>query len=129
VSGFAGDASGFEASDYLTLFFELLERSSDSVLLVRSSDGVFLEANRAFLSLFQLQRAAVIGNTANDLGLWVDPAERPRNWNELPVGMVDRVRLRVKSSWSEEFTFELSSVRVPWRGEDAFLVVGHPVRS
>jgi PAS domain-containing protein len=121
------ESPGFSASDYVTLFFELLDRSSDAVLLARASDGVILEANGAFLSLFRLPRSQVIGSTTMELGLWVDPSARSAAWEQAQGGRVDGARFRLRDAWSEEFTLELSTVTVPWRGEDAVLGVGRVV--
>ena len=122
-----GVSTDFTATDYVTLFFELSERSSDAVLLARASDGVILEVNEAFLSLFAFSRSQVIGRTTLDLGLWVNPKDRQPVWEQARASRIDRVRFRVRNLWSEEFTFELSAVKVPWRGEEAVLGVGRPV--
>jgi PAS domain-containing protein len=121
------ETTGFSASEYVTLFFELLQRSSDAVVLARAEDGVILEVNDAFLSLFRLSRTQVIGRTTIDLGLWVDPSSRAPAWERARAGRLDQARLRMRNVWSEEFTFELSAVTVPWRGQDAVLSVGRPV--
>jgi PAS domain-containing protein len=123
------DGGSFAASDYVTLFVELLERSSDAVLLARASDGAILEANEAFLSLFQVSRSDVIGRRITDLDLSAQPSGWGPAWAHAEAGRSDLVRLRLRSRWSEEFWFELSVVKVPFRGEDAVLGIGHPERT
>jgi PAS domain S-box-containing protein len=44
----------------------------------RVSDGRYVEVNGSFLDRSGFQREEVIGRTAQDLGIWVDPAEREK---------------------------------------------------
>jgi hypothetical protein len=42
----------FSSSDYVQLFFDLFEASSDAVYIVRMSDGVVLDANASAVSMW-----------------------------------------------------------------------------
>ena len=53
-------------SRYRTVFQTIL----DSVVIGRASDGMFIEANEAFLRLTGFERDEVIGKTAAELNIW-----------------------------------------------------------
>ena len=57
-------------------FMGLFQQSPTPSVLVRHSDGVFVEVNQAWLHQFGYQREEVIGRTAYQLQLWVDIAQR-----------------------------------------------------
>jgi PAS domain S-box-containing protein len=116
----------FKASDYVTLFFELFEFSSDAVWITRPDDGFLYEANGAFLSLFDLSRQAAIGKSTIDLGLWAHPIDRDVLVRKLrESGRVERYPIRVRVARSGEFfTLSVSEVIVPWRDEEVILAAG-----
>src|SRR5512132_3144340 len=66
----------FSSSEYVQLFFDLFEISSDAVYIIRLSDGVLLDANESALSMWGRARASVIGHSTLELGLWATPGER-----------------------------------------------------
>ncbi|MEW6306401.1 MAG: GAF domain-containing protein, partial [Verrucomicrobiota bacterium] len=59
-------------------FSRAFQASPVSVAISTFSTGRFLDINDSFLRLFEYQREEVIGKTALELGLWVDPADRQR---------------------------------------------------
>lgn len=72
-------------------FFGLFRQSPVPHTLVRNLDGQFVEANDAWLAQYGYQLQDVIGRTAYELGLWVNPAQRQDLVAALgPNGMVDR---------------------------------------
>lgn len=59
--------------------FEKTFRSSPSAhCLSRLSDGILVDVNDTWLSLTGYSREELIGRTSIDIGMWVDPAERPK---------------------------------------------------
>jgi PAS domain S-box-containing protein len=54
------------------LFEQVFHATQEGLALVRHRDGAFLEVNDAFLRLVGLDRAAVIGASSFELGLWAD---------------------------------------------------------
>jgi diguanylate cyclase (GGDEF)-like protein/PAS domain S-box-containing protein len=54
------------------------QMSIDAININRFSDGVFVDANEAFLSFVGCQREEVIGRTSQDLNFWVDSRDRQR---------------------------------------------------
>ncbi len=59
-------------------FAKIFQASPDAIVISRLSDGRYLEVNQRWLELFGYRREEAVGRTAFDLGVWVDPAERPR---------------------------------------------------
>jgi PAS domain S-box-containing protein len=52
------------------------QTSMDAVSISRLSDGMYIDANKAFLDLFGFSREEVIGRTSLQLGTWVNPHDR-----------------------------------------------------
>ncbi len=72
-------------------FFGLFRQSPVPHTLVRNLDGQFVEANDAWLQQYGYQLQDVIGRSARDLGIWVNPAQREHLVAALvPNGTVDR---------------------------------------
>ncbi len=59
-------------------FQKVFQVSPVAIVLSRARDGVILEANPAFIRLFDLEPEAVVGRTSTELGLWPDPGARER---------------------------------------------------
>jgi diguanylate cyclase (GGDEF)-like protein/PAS domain S-box-containing protein len=57
---------------YRTVF----QTGPNTALIARLSDGVIIDANQAFLDSTGFGRDQVIGSTALDLGIWVNPGDR-----------------------------------------------------
>lgn len=124
------EAGAFDPADYVALFFELFQRSSDPVLLAHADDGTVIDANESFLSLFDLTRSEAVGRTTDELGLSIrlDDLVGVADLTQ-PLAIVEPVPVRARNRWSEEFTVALSTVRLPWRGEEVVLAVGRLVSS
>ena len=72
-------------------FFGLFRQSPVPHSLVRNLDGQFVEANDAWLQQYGYQLQDVIGRTARELNIWVDPSQREHLVAALvPNGTVDR---------------------------------------
>jgi diguanylate cyclase (GGDEF)-like protein/PAS domain S-box-containing protein len=59
---------------YRTVF----ETSLDGICVTNLSDGRYIDANQAFLSILGFEREEVIGRTSMELNLWADPPLRRR---------------------------------------------------
>jgi PAS domain S-box-containing protein len=64
-------------------FRALFDKGPIVVLVIRLADGCIAEINDAGLQTFGFDRHEVIGRTALELELWVDPGERTRALSEL----------------------------------------------
>jgi PAS domain S-box-containing protein len=114
----------FSSSDYVQLFFDLFEASSDAVYIVRMSDGVVLDANASAVSMWGRARDSVIGHSTLELGLWAIPEEREAFIGRLRgEGRVRGYPVRFRTQWSEEFTVNLWAALAHLRGEDVILGV------
>ncbi len=104
--------------------FERVFRSSPGIMgISRRSDGVYLDVNDAFLRELGYRREEVIGRTATDLNLWIQPADREEMLallREHGAFHNQDVRLRRRSGGVVEGTF--SAVPVRAGGEDCLLV-------
>jgi len=58
----------------------------------RASDARFVLANDAFLNWAGYSREEVLGRTAIELGIWENPAERQRFWDEVRAAGSNRSR-------------------------------------
>jgi len=115
----------FQASEYLELFYEVFEVSSDAIFITRVDDGVILDANDSALSLFGYGRAEAIGHSAIELGLWVSGNDRDELIAALrDKGVVRRHPVRFRTKWSEEFSMAISAKIAQLRGDDVLLGVG-----
>ncbi|MGQ0710612.1 MAG: ATP-binding protein [Rhodoferax sp.] len=57
-------------------FAALFQQSPVPAALMRLANGSFLDANHAWLQLFQHDLAQVVGKTGSELHMWADPAQR-----------------------------------------------------
>lgn len=57
-------------------FFKIFGASPNPIIITKLSDGTIFNVNESFLSLSGYRPEQVIGYSAVDLGLWVDPALR-----------------------------------------------------
>ena len=119
---------GFLASDYVELFFDLFQHTSDAVYILRPDDSVILDVNEAFLSLFGIPRQRAVGASAVGLGLWVYPEDRALLLAQLRAhGRVIGFRTRMRNVWSEEFAVVISDILAHWRGEEVILGIARVV--
>ncbi|WP_371323860.1 response regulator [Dechloromonas sp. ZY10] len=54
------------------------ETSHDAMAITRSSDGLYLDINDAFVNMSGFAREEIVGHTSIELGIWVDPEDRQR---------------------------------------------------
>ena len=88
----------------------------------RASDGQFVLANDAFLNWAGYSRDEVIGRTANELGIWADPAERQSFWQEVrSAGSIRARECRLRNRCGQVSTMLASGVIVEFDGVDHLL--------
>ncbi len=104
--------------------FERVFRSAQGIMgISRRSDGVYLDVNDVFLRELGYTREEVLGRTAADLGIWVNPARREEMLAILrEQGAIHNheVRLRRRSGGFFDGLFSVVPLRVG--GEDCLLV-------
>lgn len=115
----------FESADYVDLFFDLFETSSDAVFITRADDGVVLAANETALSLFGLDTTSAYGRSTIDLGIWEQPTDRATFITALRgTGRLRGYPVRFRNRCREAFRLDLSATMAHLRGEDVILGVG-----
>ena len=98
--------------------------SPAAISVSRLSDGLFFDANEAFLTTFGFSREDLLGHTAGELGLWPEAGEREALAQELRQSKRLRnreIRFRLKSGAYGDFLY--SAALTPLNGEDCVLSV------
>ena len=103
-------------------FFGLFRQSPVPHTLVRKHDGQFIEANDAWLTQYGYQLHEVIGRTALDLRIWVDPSERAQMVATLTNnGEVDRFEAEHRHSTGRLSTIQTSGRNLKVGDEELIL--------
>jgi PAS domain S-box-containing protein len=63
-------------SESQEMFAKAFRHGPQAMLIVRGSDGQYVDVNAAFELLFQCQREQVVGSRAAELSIWPDPQQR-----------------------------------------------------
>ncbi|MDX2219427.1 MAG: PAS domain S-box protein [Burkholderiales bacterium] len=71
-------------------FAKVFHSSPDAIVISRLQDGTYIDVNEAWQKLCGYSRADVLGRTALDLGIWVDPADRLKLLERLQQGATVR---------------------------------------
>jgi PAS domain S-box-containing protein len=104
-------------------------RSSPSLIsIVTLQEGLFLEVNESFEKQTGYSRNELLGKTALDVGLWIDPGEREtlaKNVEELGYAKDQEVHFRAKSG--HLVVLQVSVELIELRGEKCLLTVGHDI--
>ena len=92
--------------------------------ITRASDAKFVLVNDAALNWVGCSREEVIGHTAVELGLWEDPAERDRFWqNVRSAGPIRQWECRLRNRRGQAATMLASGVAIEINGVDHMLVM------
>ncbi|HBA87497.1 MAG TPA: PAS domain-containing sensor histidine kinase [Geobacter sp.] len=94
-------------------FFKAFHASPDGIVINTKAEGLFIEANEAFVGMLGYTREEIIGHSSVELGLWVDPAERA-----IIIDQTDRegavrnveVSIRVKSGLIRTFLWSSDTI-------------------
>jgi PAS domain S-box-containing protein len=91
-------------------------------------EGELLDVNEAFEKQFGYNREEVIGRTALELGIWIDPDERMKIVNELQErGSVRNVRLAFRKKTGERVIHSYSAETIELEGRRCILAVGQDI--
>jgi len=80
-------------------FSSLFEMSPDAIFLVKYPDGLLIETNHQFKTLFGWSRAQTQNHTTQDIGLWVNLAQRDfiiRSVSLTSAPVIQEVQLRTQ---------------------------------
>ncbi len=81
ITGRKNSEMALKASE--ALFKTVVDSSPIPIAISRLSDGIFIEANAAFLDLYGYSREEVIGHNSVDLHLWFFPEQRNKMYELL----------------------------------------------
>ena len=114
-----------EARDELAT---ILEATPDPVLLARLEDGLLIEANAAFTEVLGYNRAASLGRSTTDIGLWAQPADRDQMVERLrTTGHCTGMEYTFRCQDGRPITGAVSARRLALRGVAHVLAVIHDV--
>jgi two-component system cell cycle sensor histidine kinase/response regulator CckA len=65
-------------SESQEMFAKAFRHGPQAMLIVRGSDGQYVDVNAAFELLFQCQREQVVGSRSAELSIWPDPQQRQK---------------------------------------------------
>ncbi|MEW6210286.1 MAG: PAS domain S-box protein [Acidobacteriota bacterium] len=109
-------------------FSKAFQASPLSMTIAALSDGCIIAANQSFLQANGFAHEEVIGRTAQELGLWVDPSERQSFMRRIAEqGEVREAEVRTRTGSGEERVVLLSGVIIELGGEPCVLFTGSDI--
>jgi PAS domain S-box-containing protein len=106
------------------LFSTAFRVSPDAMAITRLLDGRYLEVNEGLVAETGFPAAEIVGRTANELGLWVDPAERERLVQALAAhGAVTNMEMAIRRKDGSLRTGDMSARMVEIGGEPCILSI------
>jgi len=103
-------------------FATLFHLCPNMVLLTRQEDGLIIEANKYFESLFGWPLHDIIGRTTLELGLWVNPSQRVQLLEAIQAkGEVASMEVELRASNELVHTGLLSAQKVEIEGQPYLL--------
>jgi PAS domain S-box-containing protein len=92
--------------------------------ITTAREGRFLEVNEAFLALTGFSRCEVLGRTANELRLWVNPADRVQLLDQMRAGSwVRQYPTRFRNKAGQNYQALLSVEPLHWGDQECWLVI------
>ena len=105
-------------------FATAFRASPDSVNLTRKSDGTYLEVNDGFTAITGYTPEEVIGRSALELNVWVDPRDRERMVRELEeYGIVKTIEAEFRRKDGTTLIGHMSAGQIMFGGEPCILSI------
>jgi PAS domain S-box-containing protein len=109
-------------------FAKAFHASPEALSISRLADGVILEVNDSFISLFGFDRDELIGKSTLDLNIYVDPAVRGRALEVLEkTGRIRDFEFEMKRKSGEPLLIQFSAERLELHGEHCWLAMGRDI--
>ena len=106
------------------LLSRLVRASPTAISVATRADGRYLDVNDGFLQLFGYSRTEVIGRSATELNLWVDPADRSRVMTAFRVQKnLTNLEARFRTRTGEIITGLISVEDIILHGQECILVM------
>ncbi len=94
-------------------FATAFDKSPLALTITALDDGRLLEVNEGFLLLTGYTRAEALGRTPDELGLWIEPAERAERFARLRAGEpVPDIEARFRTKGGETLSGVIATTRV-----------------
>jgi len=103
--------------------FESVFRSSPlAITISREGDGRYVDANDAFLKLVGYRREELLGKTAHNLSIWIEPADRNKMLEQLENAKpIEPLETRFRAKSGEERQVLVSAERIVLDGTPCIL--------
>jgi PAS domain S-box-containing protein len=109
-------------------FSTAFHSSQEAISITRVSDGVYIDINDAFCSVFELSRGQVIGRTSKELNLWVNPEERDELFKIIhEKGQVPNFEKQFRTKTGRIGFMQASMGRTTIAGEECILIFGRDI--
>jgi PAS domain S-box-containing protein len=106
------------------MFFKAFRLSPESITLTSLKEGRYVDVNESFLQVIGYSRDEVIGRTATELNIWVDPNDRARFIHGLKEhGSIRNLELCMRTKSGGVGTVLMSSEIITINGEPCALTV------
>ncbi|HEY9848282.1 MAG TPA: PAS domain S-box protein [Leptolyngbyaceae cyanobacterium] len=109
-------------------FSKAFRACPDPITISTLNEGRFIDVNESFLDLTGYQREEVIGRTAFELNIWVNPEDR-NNLKDIlkKEGVVRNQELEFRGKSGQVYLFLFSAEIITLGGELCILVVNHDI--
>lgn len=109
-------------------FSKAFQASPLAMSISATGDGCIIAANESFLRMHDFSRQEIIGHTAEELQLWIDPDEREEFIRRaIEQGEVRDMEVAVRTSRGGNLIVLLSGVQIELGGEPCVLFTGSDV--
>jgi two-component system sensor kinase FixL len=105
-------------------FATAFESSPCAMTITRVSDKRFLEVNESFEQQTGFSRAEVIGRTAEEIGMWIDPDDLAAFRKQMRNGKLRGCEVRFRTKSGTPSTAIYSAEIIAFSGEPCVLAVG-----
>jgi len=106
------------------MFSKVFRLSPENITLTSLKEGRYVDVNESFLHVIGYSRDEVIGRTATELNIWVDPNDRVRFIQGLKEhGSIRNLECRMRKKSGEVGTVLMSSEIITINGEPCALTV------
>src|SRR5262245_2253497 len=109
-------------------FAKAFHASPEALVISRIADGVILEVNDSFVSLFGYDRSELIGKSTLQLSLYVDAEDRGRALKVLQEdGHLRDIEFKMKRKSGEPLLIQFSAEPLDLHGEHCWLAIGRDI--